>query len=195
MTLSDAQRGAATRLLLSYGGGDRAALDEMVPLVYDELHRLAVGYLRSERAGHTLQPTALVHEAYVRLINQREVDWRNRAQFLGVAAAMMRRILVNHARDRKAAKRDGARERVPLSLVEAASAAPDVDVIALEDALERLTVLDARKARVVELRFYGGLTMDEIAAVIAVSKATVEREWQFARAWLYDALEQPGDAP
>lgn len=177
-----------TQLLLAWAAGDRRALDQMLPLVYDELHRLASGYLAHERPDHTLQPTALVHEAFLRLINQREVDWRNRAQFLGVAAGLMRRILVNHARDRATAKRGGERERVSLSLVEVPSGGPDVDLIALEDALERLAALDERKAKVVELRFFGGLTTDEVAEVLAVSRATVEREWSFARAWLFDAL-------
>lgn len=176
------------QLLLAWRAGDRHALDQMLPLVYEELHRLASSYLSRERPDHTLQPTALVHEAYLRLINQREVDWRNRAQFLGVAASLMRRILVNHARDRAAAKRAGDRERVSLSLVEVPSGGPDVDVIALEDALERLAALDERKAKVVELRFYGGLTSDEVAEVLGISRATVEREWSFSRAWLFDAL-------
>ncbi len=195
MNERDASPGGATQLLLAWSGGDRDALDEMIPLVYDELHRLAAGYLGAERPGHTLQPTALVHEAYLRLINQRQVDWRNRAQFVGVAAAIMRRILVNHARDRAAAKRVGGREQVSLSLVEAPSGGPDIELIALEEALERLDDLDARKARVVELRFFGGLTMDEIAGVLEISRATVEREWSFARAWLFDALHGTGGAP
>jgi RNA polymerase sigma-70 factor (ECF subfamily) len=177
-----------TQLLLAWTAGDRRALDQMLPLVYDELHRLASSYLARERADHTLQPTALVHEAFLRLINQREVDWRNRAQFLGVAAGLMRRILVNHARDHAAAKRGGERERISLSLVEVPSGGPDVDLIALEDALERLAVLDERKAKVVELRFFGGLSVEEVAEVLGVSRATVEREWSFARAWLFDAL-------
>ena len=188
MTDLDSGRSTETQLLLAWSAGDRKALDQMLPLVYDELHRLATSYLARERADHTLQPTALVHEAYLRLINQREVDWRNRAQFLGVAASLMRRILVNHARDRAAAKRAGDRERVSLSLVEVPSGGPDVDVIGLEDALERLAALDERKAKVVELRFYGGLTSDEVAEVLGVSRATVEREWSFSRAWLFDAL-------
>lgn len=177
-----------TQLLLAWTAGDRRALDQMLPLVYDELHRLAAGYLARERPDHTLQPTALVHEAFLRLINQREIDWKNRAQFLGVAAGLMRRILVNHARDRAAAKRGGERERVSLSLVEVPSGGPDVDLIALEDALERLATLDERKAKVVELRFFGGLSTEEVAEVLGVSRATVEREWSFARAWLFDAL-------
>lgn len=193
MTDRDPSPGAATQLLLAWGAGDRQALDQMLPLVYHELHELAVRYLNRERADHTLQPTALVHEAYLRLINQRRVDWRNRAQFLGVAAGMMRRILVNYARDRGAAKRSAGGQQVSLSLVEAPSGAPDVDLVALEDALERLAALDARQAKVVELRFFGGLTMEEIAEVLEVSLSSVEREWRFARVWLYDALEGRGD--
>jgi RNA polymerase sigma factor (TIGR02999 family) len=190
MTNPDAgtEGGAATRLLLAFTGGDRNALDEMMPLVYDELHRLAEHYLGTERPDHTLQPTALVHEAYMRLINQRTVDWRNRAQFMGVAAGIMRRILITYARDRAAGKRAGNREQVSLSLVEVSAAAPQVELIDLEDALERLNAMDTRKARVVELKFYGGLTMDEIAEVLEISRATAEREWSFARAWLFNAL-------
>jgi RNA polymerase sigma factor (TIGR02999 family) len=182
------EAGAATRLLLAFTGGDRKALDEMLPLVYDELHRLAEHYLGAERDGHTLQPTALVHEAYMRLVNQRAVDWRNRAQFMGVAAGIMRRILINYARDREAGKRGGKREQISLSLVEASMASPDVELTDLEDALQRLSIMDARKAKVVELKFFGGLTMDEIAEVVGISRATVEREWSFARAWLFNAL-------
>jgi RNA polymerase sigma factor (TIGR02999 family) len=161
----------------------------MLPVLYDELHRLASLYLSREATGHTLQPTALVHEAYLRLIDQRRVDWRNRAQFLGLAASLMRRILVNHARDRAARKRGRGARAVSLSLVEAPSGRPDVELIALEDALQRLAALDERKSRVVELKFFGGLTIEEIAEVLQISAATVEREWAFARAWLYEALE------
>jgi RNA polymerase sigma-70 factor (ECF subfamily) len=189
----EADPAAVTQLLLAWDGRDERTLDRMLPLVYDELHRLAAHYLSRERPGHTLQPTALVHEAYLRLIDQRRVDWRNRAQFLGLAAGMMRRILINHARDRAAAKRGGGADPVSLSLVEAPSGRPEVELIALEDALERLATLDGRKARVVELKFFGGLTTQEIAEVLQVSVATVEREWSFARAWLYDAIEG-GDA-
>ena len=189
-----ADTGVATRFLLDWGDGDREALNRMVPLVYGELNRLAGRYLGRERSDHTLQPTALVHEAYLRLIDQRQVDWQNRAQFLGLAAGMMRRILVNHARDRARAKRGGGRERVSLSLVEASSgAAPAVDLIALEEALERLAALDPRKSEVVALKFFGGLSIAEIAEALSISGATVERDWAFARAWLYDALEGPGE--
>ena len=185
----EADPASVTQLLIAWGNGDRRALDQMLPLVYEELRRLAAHYLSREPTGHTLQPTALVHEAYLRLIDQRRADWTNRAQFLGLAAGMMRRILVNRARDRVAAKRGGGAERVSLSLVDAASGGPDVELIALEDALERLAALDPRKSRVVELKFFGGLTIEEIAEVLQVSGATVEREWSFARAWLYDAIE------
>jgi RNA polymerase sigma-70 factor, ECF subfamily len=186
---TDSPSGAITQWLLDWGRSDKKGLDQMLPVMYEELHRMAAHYLSREGAGHTLQPTALVHEAYLRLVDQRRVDWRNRAQFLGLAASMMRRILVNHARDRSASKRGGNPERVSLSLVESPSGRPDVELIALEDALQRLAGLDQRKGRVVELKFFGGLTIDEIAEVLGISAATVEREWAFARAWLYDAIE------
>lgn len=181
--------GPVTQWLLDWGRSDKRGLDQMLPVLYQELHRLAGHYLSREATGHTLQPTALVHEAYLRLVDQRRVDWRNRAQFLGLAANMMRRILVNHARDRAAQKRGGGAAAVSLSLVEAPSGRPDVELIALEDALQRLAALDERKSKVVELKFYGGLTIEEIAEVLQISGATVEREWAFARAWLYDAIE------
>jgi RNA polymerase sigma-70 factor (ECF subfamily) len=180
---------AVTDWLLELGRGDKAGLDQMLPVLYDELHRLAEAYLRREDPGHTLQPTALVHEAYLRLIDQRRVDWRNRAQFLGVAAGIMRRILVDHARGRAARKRGGGAEAVSLSLVEAPSGRPEVELIALEQALEQLTARDPRKAQVVELKFFGGLSAREIAEVMGISDATVEREWTFAKAWLYKAIE------
>jgi RNA polymerase sigma factor (TIGR02999 family) len=181
-------RDDVTRLLLDWGKGDGAAHEQLLPLVYDELHRLAGAYMRRERPGHTLQPTALVHEAYLRLVDQQRVDWRNRAQFVGVAALMMRRVLVNHARDRAAAKRGADAERVPLTLAGEAFHRPEVDVLALHEALDRLAALDPRKAKVVELKFFGGLTTEEIAGALELSPATVEREWSFARAWLYDAM-------
>ena len=160
----------------------------MVQLVYCELRRLARDFLARERSGHTLQPTALVHEAYLRLIDQRQVDWTNRAQFVGIAAVMMRRILVNHARGRAADKRGGEADRVSLSQAEGIGGAPSVDLIALHDALDALEAVDQRKSRVVELKFFGGLTIAEIAEVMRLSPATIEREWSFSRAWLYDAL-------
>jgi RNA polymerase sigma factor (TIGR02999 family) len=178
----------ATRLLVDLGEGDQTARERLLPLVYDELRRLAGAYMRRERPGHTLQPTALVHEAYLRLVDQRRVDWRNRAQFVGLAAMMMRRVLVNHARDRGAAKRGGEAARVPLTVAGEVLTGPDVDVLALHEALDRLAALDPRKSQVVELKFFGGLTTDEIAHALGLSPATVEREWTFARAWLYDGM-------
>ena len=190
MSDSAAPPGAVTQWLLDWSKSERKdALDQMLPVVYEELHRLASHYLSREASGHTLQPTALVNEAYLRLVDQRQVDWKNRAQFLGVAASLMRRILVNHARDRAAMKRGGGARQVSLSLLEAPSGRPDVDLIALEGAMESLARRDARKSRVVELKFFGGLTTEEIAEVLQISVATVEREWAFARAWLYDAIE------
>jgi RNA polymerase sigma factor (TIGR02999 family) len=183
-----ADEGAATELLIAWSSGDAAARERMLPLVYDELRRLAAGYLRRERPGHTLQPTALVHEAYVRLIDQRQVDWSNRAQFIGLAAVMMRRILVNHARDRVAGKRGGGAEHVPLTLAGERMGTAELDVLDLHEALERLSELDVRKGRIVELKFFGGLTTEEIARTLGVSNATVEREWKFSRAWLLRAV-------
>jgi len=165
-----------------------AAPDQLLPIIYAELRRLAASYLRRERPGHTLQPTALVHEAYVRLLDQRKVDWSNRAQFMGLAAVMMRRILVNHARDRVAQKRGGGAEHVPLTLVGEGIGAVEVNVLDLHEALERLNQTDARKGRIVELKFFGGLTTEEIADMLGISAATVERDWKFARAWLYGAI-------
>lgn len=188
-----------TNLLLDWGGGDEQALDAMLPLVYDELRRLAGHYMRSERPDHTLQPTALVHEAYLRLIDQRRVDWRNRAQFLGMAARMMRRVLVNHARDRAAAKRGGGAEHVTLSLSSDGLDPPDVDVdvVALHQALERLAARDPIQGRVVELKFFGGLTIQEIGEVVDLSHVTIERHWKFARAWLFSEMADaaPGSPP
>jgi RNA polymerase sigma-70 factor (ECF subfamily) len=165
--------------------------DRLLPIVYGELRRLAASYLRRERPGHTLQPTALVHEAYVRLIDQRQIDWSNRAQFIGVAAVMMRRILVNHARDRIADKRGGGAEHVPLTLAGEGIGAPEVNLLDLHEALNDLSDSDPRKGRIVELKFFGGLTTEEIAETLGVSVATVERDWKFARAWLYQAISSP----
>ena len=162
--------------------------DGVLPVVYGELRRLAAGYLRGERPGHTLQPTALVHEAYMRLKDQRQIDWSNRAQFIGMAAVMMRRILVNHARDRIADKRGGGAEHVPLTLAGEGIGTPEIDVLDLHDALNDLSESDPRKGRIVELKFFGGLTTEEIAETLDLSAATVERDWKFARAWLYRAV-------
>lgn len=173
-----------TQLLIRSSHGDRTALDEMLPLVYGELRRLANYYLQKERRGHTLQPTALVHEAYLRLVDQRQVDWKNRAQFFGLAAEMMRRILINHARDRMAAKRGSDAQRVSLGAIADMAPAQDVDLVALDDALTHLGTMDPRKSRIVELKFFSGLTTEEIAEVLQISAATVKREWSLARAWL-----------
>jgi RNA polymerase sigma-70 factor (ECF subfamily) len=181
-----------TQLLLNWKGGDERARDEMLPLVYAELRRLARAYLVRERPDHTLQATALVHEAYLRLIDQRQVNWQNRAQFVGMAAVMMRRILVNHARGHRAHKRGGDAERVSLSLVANIGGVPSVDLMALHEALGALEAIDPRQGRIVELKFFGGLTTAEIANVMALSSATIEREWTFSRAWLYDRLTSGG---
>ncbi len=182
--------GDVTQMLISYGQGDRAALDALLPLVYDELRVIARSYLRQERPDHTLQPTGLVHEAYLRLINQHRVDWRNRAQFFGLAASMMRRILVNHAESKRAQKRGGGIEKVSLDEVAASRDENVVDLLALNEVLLRLERMDKLKSEIVELKFFGGLTIDEIAEVTKTSTATVEREWAFARGWLYKALTE-----
>ena len=183
---------SVTRLLVDVRLGRRDALDRLLPLVHDELHRIAAGYMRRERADHTLQPTALVNEAYLRLVDQRDVEWRDRAHFLGVAAQLMRMILVDHARARRAAKRAGG-ERVPLDETVLVGGERDVDLLALDEALERLAALDPRLGRVVELRYFGGLTTREAAEVLGISTATVEREWATARGWLRRELTR-GDA-
>ena len=178
-----------TRLLDRWERGDHSALDAMLPDIYAELKRLAGDYLRRERRDHTLQPTALVHEAYLSLVDQRQVDWRNRAQFLGVAAGAMRRVLLHHAEKRNALKRDGALERVTLdedlAAIEQHAA---VDILDLNRALDELAALDPQQARIVELRVFGGLTVDETAEVVGVSPATVKRDWSVARLWLRRAL-------
>ena len=180
---------AVTGLLRAWGEGDTKAGDRLMPLVYAELRKRAAAYLRRERPGHTLQPTALVHEAYVRMAGQDRAAWKNRAQFFGVAACMMRRILVDHARALNMAKRTGQLINVELQDDHAVVAAPDIDVLALDEALTRLAAFDARKTAVAELRFFSGLSVEETAQVLGVSVATVEREWQVARAWLYSALK------
>ncbi|MCC6990641.1 MAG: sigma-70 family RNA polymerase sigma factor [Acidobacteria bacterium] len=188
--MPDSTDTAVTALLQRVRDGDGAAREAMVPLVYDELRRLAASYLRHERPNHTLQPTALVHEAYMRLVDQRDVAWQNRAHFMAVAAIVMRRVLVNHARDRAAAKRgDGVVPESLSVLGDVAGPAP-LDVLALDLALDALTALDARKGQVVELKFFGGLTTPEVAEALGASVATVERDWSFARAWRFHRLSQ-----
>lgn len=173
-----------TQLLERWSQGDGEALDQLMPLVYDELHRLAGAYLRRERREHTLQPTALVNEAYLKLVGQRSIQWQNRAQFFGVAAQLMRRILVDHARANYADKRGGDRVNVSLKNVGAFGTQPTTDVLALHDVLNRLAEIDPDQSRIVELRFFGGLTIEEAAEVMHVSHSTVEREWKIAKAWL-----------
>jgi RNA polymerase sigma factor (TIGR02999 family) len=187
-----ADLGNVTQLLIDAGKGDEHALNLILPQIYDELHRLAAHYMSRERRDHTLQPTALLHEAYLRLIDQRQVDWKNRAQFLGLAAGMMRRILVNHARDRAAGKRGGGAAKITLSLAPAVFTVPELTVLALDEALEKLVQVDPRKSRIVELKFFTGLNAPEIAEILEISVATVEREWKFARAWLYNTLNAQG---
>lgn len=184
---------AVTQLLIRGSQGDRAALDELLPVVYDELRRLAGSYLGRERPGHTLQPTALVHEAYLRLVDQRSVDWRNRAQFFGMAAEMMRRILVNHAQGRHAAKRGGHAPRLSLDEAVGFSEERDLNLVALDEALSDLALLDPRQSRIVELRFFAGLSIEETAEVLEISPATVKREWSAARAWLYREMTEGGE--
>jgi len=179
-----------TQLLVRWGGGDQRALEELMPLVYDELHRLARSYLRRERRDHTLQPTALVHEAYLRLVDQRGAAWNSRSQFFGIAARMMRRILVDHARLHAAAKRGDGAYKLSLDKADQQVSQQAVDLLALDEALDRLAAFSPQQSRIVELRYFGGLTIEETAAVVGVSHATVEREWGVARAWLRRELSQ-----
>ena len=177
-----------TGLLLSWRHGDTAALDRLIPLVYDELRRVAGRRLRDESPGHSLQATALVHEVYLRLVDIDRMTVTSRAHFFGVAATLMRQILVDHARRRRADKRGGAATMLSLEEVSPAAPAPGVDVLALDEALDVLSAIDSRQCRVVELRFFAGLNIDETAEALGVSPATVEREWVLAKAWLYRRL-------
>lgn len=177
-----------TRLLVDLQRGADGAADQLVPLVYDELHKLAVHYMRAERGDHTLQPTALVHEAYIRLVDQRNASWQNRSHFFGIAAQAMRRILVDHARRKRAGKREGG-DRVTLDESVAEAPQRSVDLIALDDALNKLASLDPRQARVVELRFFGGLDIEQTAESLGISPATVKRDWTFARAFLQREMD------
>lgn len=174
-----------TELLNDWSKGNKEALDQLVPLVYDELRRQAARYLRREQVGHTLQTTALIHEAYLRLVDQRSVHWQNRAQFFGIAGQMMRRILVDHARTKKRAKRGGSDIRVSLDQAVSISSKKDLDIVALDEALGRLEEIDPQQSRIVELRFFSGLSVEETAAVLGISAATVKRDWSVAKAWLH----------
>lgn len=177
-----------TQLLFELKTGKQEILEELLPLVYDQLRQLATGYLRRERENHTLQPTALVHEAYLKLIGQKPIDWQNRAHFFGVATRLMREILIEHARARHRDKRGGYRTRVGLNKAVSFQARDDLDVIELDEALKRLEILDKDQARIVELRFFGGLTIEETAEVLKISPATVKREWTTAKFWLLREL-------
>jgi RNA polymerase sigma factor (TIGR02999 family) len=181
-----------TQILVAWGNGDRHALGELMPLVYRELRRLAHGRLRGERPGHTLQTTALVHEAYLRLVDQREANWKNRAQFFAVAAQMMRRILVDYARARQYGKRGGGAQQVKLDEAMVVSSDRAAEVVALDEALLRLAELDSRKSRLVELRFFGGMSIEETAEILGVSPGTVMRDWTLAKAWLQREMTHGG---
>ena len=174
-----------TQLLVDWGNGDQAALEKLMPLVYSELRRLASHYLRRERGEHTLQPTALVNEAYLKLIDQRNAKWQNRAHFFGISAQLMRRILVDHARQHQAVKRGGSgQQRVSITTVEKLAKEPEVALLALNEALDELARMAPQQGRIVELKFFGGLQIEEIAEVLGIGHATVERDWKLARAWL-----------
>jgi RNA polymerase sigma-70 factor (ECF subfamily) len=185
--MKTAQTGRVSHLLQQWAGGDLQAREDLVPLVYQELRRRAAAYLRRERRDHILQPTALVNEAYLRLMGQERVLWINRAQFFGVAAQAMRRILVDHARERQAAKRPGG---IRVTLDEGMRSVPplDCELLMLDSVLQELAVIDQRQARIVEMKYFGGLSEEEVAAVLSLSRTTITREWQSARAWLYRRL-------
>jgi RNA polymerase sigma factor (TIGR02999 family) len=188
--MNSAQPEQLTQLLIDWSNGDKVALDKLMPIVFDELRRLARYYMKRERAGVTLQTTALVNEAYLRLIDQRDVQWQNRAHFFGLAGQLMRRILIDQARRRQSEKRGGDVGKVALEEAATVSGERAAELIALDDALAELEKLDPRRGRVVELRFFGGLSIEETAEVMGVSPATVTREWSAAKAWLYRAMSQ-----
>ena len=182
-----------THLLIAWSEGDQKALDELFPLVYDELRQMARRQMRRERRGHTLRTTALVNDAYLRLVDQREVRWQNRAHFFAIAAQMMRRILVDHARAKRYEKRGGGAAHVPLEEAAVLAHGKEAEIIALDEALAALGEIDPRRARVVELRYFGGLSNEEIGEVLKVSPNTVTRDWNMARAWLYQELSRAAD--
>lgn len=181
-----------TQLLVAMSKGSSQAASELTTEVYNQLHRLAVAYMRRERPGHTLQPTALVNEAYLRLVGQREISSENRAQFFGVAAQMMRRVLVDHARSKLRAKRAGLQQKVTLDEARISPTDQSADLVALDEALRRLEEIDPRQVRIVELRFFGGLTEEETAKLLGISARTVNRDWQVARAWLHAKIARGG---
>lgn len=190
--VDSASSARVSRLLRNWGEGDQRARDALIPLVYGELRRLARRHLRGERPDHTLQSAALVNEAYLRLIQREQPQWENRAHFFGVAAQIMRHILVDHARNRRAVKRGAGAPRLSLNPEIALPQEREVDVVALDDALNQLATLDLQQSRVVELRFFGGLSIEETAVVLGISPATVKREWATARAWLHREIKSKG---
>ena len=179
-----------TQLLQAWGSGDERALEKLVPVVYQELHRMARHYMAGERPNHTLQTTALIHEVYVRLVQSRHMSWQNRAHFFAICAQLMRRILVDFARSRRYQKRGGAAVRIPLEEALVVSQDPPADLVALDDALKALASVDERKSRVIELRFFGGLSVEEAAEVLSVSPETVMRDWRLAKVWLLRQLDR-----
>jgi RNA polymerase sigma factor (TIGR02999 family) len=191
MTLHPSRQ-EVTQVLLAWNQGDQGAPERLMPLVYEELRQLARRSLQRERSGHTLQATSLVHEAYLRLVDQNSMTWQNRAQFFAVAAQIMRRILVDHARSQQTAKRGGLREKLEFDEALAPSGERAVDLIALDDALQDLVTFDPRQSRIVELRFFGGLTNEEIGVVLEISPSTIKREWRLAKAWLRHEIMQEG---
>jgi len=182
-----------TQLLIQWSNGDKAALDKLMPLIYSELRQLARHYMSRERPGHTLQTTALVNEAYMRLVNRKGVHWQNRAHFFAIAAQLMRSILVDHARSHAYAKRGGGAHKIALDDAMAVSQQRAADVVALDDALKRLAEIDPQQSRIVELKFFGGLTIEETAEVLGLSPATIKREWSTAKAWLYHELSKSSE--
>ena len=191
--MSETPAGDATELLLEWSNGDEQARDRLLALVYDELRRLAGRFLRHERADHTLQATALVHEAYLRLVDQQRVQWRNSVHFTALAAQMMRRILIDHARSHRYAKRGGGARKVPLEDAPQGALQAPPDVLEVDEALTELARMEPELARIVEMRFFGGLKNDEVAEVLGVSVPTVVRRWRLARAWLYRYLKGPAN--
>ena len=186
--MDEASPNQITEQLIAWSNGDEAALERLIPAVYQELRRMAQHYLRGEDSGHSLQPTALVHEAYLRLIDQTKVEWQNRAHFFGVAAQMMRRILIDHAKAKHRVKRGGTAVKVMLDENANFTQERASELLALDDALQRLARMDERKSRIVELRYFGGLTVEETAQVLGISDKTVMRDWNLAKAWLYREL-------
>jgi len=196
MTTPSSSQKEVTQLLGAWSGGDERALEKLIPLVQPELHRLAHHYMSRERAGHTLQTTALLDEAYLLLVDHNKRDWQNRTHFVAAAAQLMRRIMVDHARERHALKRGAGALKVTLDEAAAVTETRSEDLLALDDALERLAAQDPRKSQIVELRYFGGLTVEEVAEFLKLSQRTVEREWNMAKAWLYRTLsgEEPDES-